>query len=132
MVCALRTSQDPERMDLVRENQLRGCPSISLQRTWKIWQPNWGCRPDRLNTFRFERKVLSCQSGTSQAASRRAILWAVELATSYVWTAGVPSASLVSSRRTSGSLDGCRLLQGGRKMVKKVFFSALLLIMAVL
>src|SRR5215471_631103 len=69
MVCALRTSQDPERMDLVRENQLRGCPSISLQRTWKIWQPNWGCRPDRLNTFRFEREVLSCQSGTSQAAA---------------------------------------------------------------
>src|SRR5262249_6392165 len=84
MVCALRTSQDQERMDLVRENQLRGCPSISLQRTWKIWQPNWGCRPDRLNTFRFEREVLSCQSGTSQAAGRRAILWAVELATSYV------------------------------------------------
>src|SRR5262245_42685308 len=94
MVWALRTSQDPERMDLVRENQLRGCPSISPQRTWKIWQPNWGCRPDRLNTFRFERKILSCQSGTSQAAGRRAILWAVELATSYVWTAGLPSPSL--------------------------------------
>src|SRR5438034_6532803 len=66
MACGPRTSQDPERMDLVRENQLRGCPSISLQRIWKIWQPNWGCRPDRLKIFRFERKVLSCQSGKSQ------------------------------------------------------------------
>src|SRR5206468_775559 len=68
MACGPRTSQDPERMDLVRENQLRGCPSISLQRIWKIWQPNWECRPDRLKTFRFERRVLSCQSGKSQAA----------------------------------------------------------------
>src|SRR5205809_96792 len=50
-------------MDLVRENQLRGCPLILLQKIWKIWQPNWGCRPDRLKTFRFERKVLSCQPG---------------------------------------------------------------------
>src|SRR5437762_11318389 len=80
MACGPRTSQDPERMDLVRENQLRGCPSISLQRIWKIWQPNWGCRPDRLKTFRFERKILSCQSRKSQAAGRAAILWAVELA----------------------------------------------------
>src|SRR5207245_8361165 len=73
MACGPRTSQDPERMDLVRENQLRGCPSISLQKIWKIWQPNWGCRPDRLKTFRFERKVLSCQSGKSQAAGRAVV-----------------------------------------------------------
>src|SRR2546426_10633165 len=81
LVCALPTSLDRERMDLVRENQLRGCPLILLQKIWKIWQPDWGCRPERLKTFRFERKVLSCQSGKSQAAGRAVILWAVELAT---------------------------------------------------
>src|SRR5213594_2339008 len=73
MACGPRTSQDPERMDLVRENQLRGCPSISPQRIWKIWQPNWGCRPDRLKTFRFERKVLSCQFGKSRQFSKNLV-----------------------------------------------------------
>src|SRR5262249_33490691 len=50
----------------------------------RFGNPIGGVDPDRLNTFRFEREVLSCQSGTSQAAGRRAILWAVELVTSYV------------------------------------------------